>query len=134
MHPCTTKLSAPQTFDKFIIFTMILQYWNARPQRGGHPHSFHGSPWENGYCESFNGKLCDELFNGEIFHNLKEAKVVIDQWRYHYNTVRSHSSLGYRPASVTWVAPSETISGSTDASGFELSREMIFEILRDAFK
>ena len=56
-----------------------------------------GSPWENGYCESFNGKLRDELLNGEIFYSLKEAKVVIEQWRKHYNTVRPHSSLGYRP-------------------------------------
>jgi transposase InsO family protein len=56
-----------------------------------------GSPWENGYCESFNGKLRDELLNGEIFYSLKEAKIVIAQWRKHYNTIRPHSSLGYRP-------------------------------------
>ena len=56
-----------------------------------------GSPWENGYCESFNGKLRDELLNGEIFYSLKEAKVMIESWRRHYNTVRPHSSLGYRP-------------------------------------
>ena len=56
-----------------------------------------GSPWENGYCESFNGKLRDELLNGEIFYSLKEARIVIEQWRRHYNTVRPHSSLGYRP-------------------------------------
>jgi transposase InsO family protein len=56
-----------------------------------------GSPWENGYCESFNGKLRDELLNGEIFCSLKEAKVLIEQWRHRYNTVRPHSSLGYRP-------------------------------------
>ena len=56
-----------------------------------------GSPWENGYCESFNGKLRDELLNGEIFYSLKEARIVIEQWRNHYNTVRPHSSLGYRP-------------------------------------
>ena len=56
-----------------------------------------GSPWENGYCESFNGKLRDELLNGEIFYTLKEAKIVIENWRRHYNTVRPHSSLGYRP-------------------------------------
>ena len=56
-----------------------------------------GSPWENGYCESFNGKLRDELLNGEIFCSLKEAKVLIEQWHHHYNTVRPHSSLGYRP-------------------------------------
>ena len=56
-----------------------------------------GSPWENGYNESFNGKLRDELLNGEIFYTLKEAKVVIESWRIHYNTVRPHSSLNYRP-------------------------------------
>lgn len=56
-----------------------------------------GSPWENGYNESFNGKLRDELLNGEIFYSLKEAKIIIEQWRQHYNTKRPHSSLGYRP-------------------------------------
>ena len=56
-----------------------------------------GSPWENGYCESFNGKLRDELLNGEIFYTLNEAKIVIEAWRRHYNTVRPHSSLRYRP-------------------------------------
>ena len=56
-----------------------------------------GSPWENGYCESFNGKLRDELLNGEIFYTLKEAQVVIESWRRYYSTVRPHSALGYRP-------------------------------------
>lgn len=56
-----------------------------------------GSPWENGYCESFNSKLRDELLNGEIFYSLQEAKVVIETWRIHYNTQRPHSSLGYKP-------------------------------------
>ena len=56
-----------------------------------------GSPWENGYNESFNGKLRDELLNMEIFYTLKEAKVLIERWRRDYNTVRPHSSLGYRP-------------------------------------
>ena len=56
-----------------------------------------GSPWENGYAESFNGKLRDELLNGEIFYTLKEARVLIERWRQHYNRVRPHSSLGYRP-------------------------------------
>lgn len=57
-----------------------------------------GSPWENGYCESFNGKLRDELLNGEIFYTLKEAQIMIEAWRRHYNTIRPHSSLGYRPS------------------------------------
>jgi transposase InsO family protein len=62
-----------------------------------------GSPWENGYNESFNSKLRDELLNGEIFYTLTEAKVLIEQWRRHYNTIRPHSSLGYKPpAPVTW--------------------------------
>jgi putative transposase len=56
-----------------------------------------GSPWENGYCESFNGKLRDECLNGEIFYSLKEAQVVIEKWRVVYNTLRPHSALGYRP-------------------------------------
>ena len=56
-----------------------------------------GSPWENGYIESFNGKLRDELLNQEIFMTLEEAKVLIEQWRREYNQVRPHSSLGYRP-------------------------------------
>ena len=56
-----------------------------------------GSPWENGYIESFNGKLRDELLNREIFTTLLEAKVLIEQWRREYNQVRPHSALGYRP-------------------------------------
>ena len=56
-----------------------------------------GSPWENGYVESFNGKLRDELLNMEVFNTLLEAKVLIEQWRVHFNTVRPHSSLNYRP-------------------------------------
>jgi transposase InsO family protein len=56
-----------------------------------------GSPWENGYIESFNGKLRDELLDGEIFYTLKEAQVLIEDWRRHYNTQRPHSSLNYRP-------------------------------------
>ena len=63
-----------------------------------------GSPWENGYCESFNSKLRDELLNGEIFYSLEEAKVIIESWRRHYNTVRPHSSLGYRvPAPQVFI-------------------------------
>ncbi len=64
-----------------------------------------GSPWENGYNESFNGKLRDELLNGEIFYTLKEAKVLIEAWRRHYNTVRPHSSLGYRPPAPETILP-----------------------------
>jgi putative transposase len=64
-----------------------------------------GSPWENGYNESFNGKLRDELLNGELFDTLREAQVLVERWRKHYNQVRPHSSLGYRPpAPVAWLA------------------------------
>lgn len=63
-----------------------------------------GSPWENGYNESFNGKFRDELLNGEIFYSLKEAQVLIERWRFEYNTFRPHSSLGYRPpAPEAWL-------------------------------
>jgi len=56
-----------------------------------------GSPWENGYIESFNGKMRDEFLNGEIFYSLKEAEILIEQWRVEYNTIRPHSALGYKP-------------------------------------
>jgi transposase InsO family protein len=62
-----------------------------------------GSPWENGYIESFNGKLRDELLNWEIFTTLKEAKVLIEQWRQEYNHIRPHSSLGYRPPALDTI-------------------------------
>jgi putative transposase len=66
-----------------------------------------GSPWENGYCESFNSKLRDEFLNGEMFYSMKEIRVLANRWRVHYNTVRPHSSLGYRPpAPEAWVAKS----------------------------
>jgi putative transposase len=67
-----------------------------------------GSPWENGYCESLNGKLRDELLDREIFYSLQEAQVLIEAWRRHYNTVRPHSALGYRPpapGAVPWPGP-----------------------------
>jgi putative transposase len=63
-----------------------------------------GSPWENGYNESFNGKLRDERLNGEIFYTLREAQVLIEQWRREYNTIRPHSSLNNRPpAPEAWL-------------------------------
>jgi transposase InsO family protein len=64
-----------------------------------------GSPWENGYVERFNGKLRDELLNGEIFYTLREAKILIERWRMHYNQVRSHSALGYRPPAPAATLP-----------------------------
>jgi putative transposase len=65
-----------------------------------------GSPWENGYVESFHGKLRDELLNGELFDTLWEAQVLLEQWRREYNAIRPHSSLGYRPpAPEAWSRP-----------------------------
>ena len=64
-----------------------------------------GSPWENGYNESFNGKLRDELLDREIFYTLWEAQTLIGQWRHTYNTIRPHSSLGYRPPAPEATAP-----------------------------
>lgn len=64
-----------------------------------------GCPWENGYVESFNGKLRDELLNREIFYTLHEARVLIERWRHHYNTRRPHSSLGYRPPVPEAIKP-----------------------------
>ena len=72
-----------------------------------------GSPWENGYCESFNSKLRDELLDGEIFYTLKEAQIVIEGWRHHYNTVRPHSSLGYNPPAPEAISWPPSQSGST---------------------
>ena len=65
-----------------------------------------GSPWENGYIESFNARLRDELLNGEIFYSLREAQVIIESWRRHYNLVRPHQSLGYRPPAPEVFVPS----------------------------
>ena len=65
-----------------------------------------GSPWENGYVESFNGKMRDELLNGEIFYTLQEAQILIERWRKDYNHFRPHSSLAYRPpAPQAWLIP-----------------------------
>jgi transposase InsO family protein len=70
-------------------------------------------PWENGFIESFNARLRDELLDGEIFYSLREAQVVIESWRRHYNQVRPHASLGYKapapevvvPALAAWSRP-----------------------------
>ena len=64
-----------------------------------------GSPWENGDCESFNSKLRDELLNGEVFYSLREAEVLIESWRRHFNTVRPHSSLRYTPPAPEAILP-----------------------------
>ena len=64
-----------------------------------------GSPWENGYCESFNARLRDELLNGEVFYSLREAQIIIESWRKHYNTKRPRSALGYRPPAPETIVP-----------------------------
>ena len=64
-----------------------------------------GSPWENGYRESFNGKMRDEKLNGELFYTLREAQVVLEMWRQEYNTFRPHSSLGQRPPAPAAALP-----------------------------
>ena len=64
-----------------------------------------GSPWENGYCESFNGRMRDELLNGEVFYSLREAQILIEEWRKHYNTKRPHSALGYKPPAPEAIIP-----------------------------
>jgi transposase InsO family protein len=64
-----------------------------------------GSPWENGYIESFNGKLRDEVLNREVFDTLLEAKVLVERWRLEYNCIRPHSSLGYRPPAPETIVP-----------------------------
>ena len=72
-----------------------------------------GSPWENGYVKSFNGKLRDELLNGELFYTLHEVQVLVERWRQRYNTHRPHSALGYRPPApeTRTVAPISCLSG-----------------------
>ena len=78
-----------------------------------------GSPWENGYVESFNARLRDEFLNGEIFYTLKEAQVLIEAWRRHYNTTRPHSSLRYRPPApeaLLWPAPPASLMGALPAT------------------
>jgi len=76
-------------------------------------------PWENGCVESFNGKLRDELLNGEIFYTLKEAQVLIEAWRRHYNTIRPHSALNYRPPAPevrSWPASPAPLPGARPAT------------------
>ncbi|MGA8527016.1 MAG: IS3 family transposase, partial [Candidatus Sulfotelmatobacter sp.] len=76
-----------------------------------------GSPWENGYCESFNGKLRDEFLNGEIFYSLKEAQILTERWRVEYNTERPHSALGYRPPAPQAICAADQPSSSGIITG-----------------
>ena len=81
-----------------------------------------GSPWENGFIESFNARLRDELLNGEIFYTLKEAQIVVESWRHHYNAVRPHASLGYGPSIAQCLTISQARMPRADrARGNELS-------------
>ena len=64
-----------------------------------------GSPWENGFIESFNARMRDELLDGEIFYTLREAQIVIESWRRHYNAVRPHPSIGYRAPAPEVLVP-----------------------------
>ena len=73
-----------------------------------------GSPWKNGYIESFNARLRDELLDGEIFYTLKEAQVLVEDWRRHYNAVRPHSSLQYRPPAPEVLIPQSWPTGSAE--------------------
>ena len=84
-----------------------------------------GSPWENGYCESFNGKLRDECLNGEIFYSLREAQVVIEKWRVVYNTLRPHSALGYgAPAPATFAPQMAALRSPTAPASHHLHYPM----------
>jgi putative transposase len=80
-----------------------------------------GSPWENGYFESFNSKFRDELLNGEIFYTLQEAKVIIENWRRHYNTNRPHFALGYRPPAPEAFMPARPAPQSGPAAPHALT-------------
>ena len=73
-----------------------------------------GSPWENGYCESFNGRLRDEFLNGEIFYSLKEAQILTERWRVEYNTERAYSALGYRPPAPQAILPKQQGHGDME--------------------
>jgi putative transposase len=83
-----------------------------------------GSPWENGYCESFNGKLRGEFLNGEIFYSLREAQVLTERRRLHYNTRRLHLSLAYRPPAPAAISPAAdnheigSLENATELLGF----------------
>ena len=77
-----------------------------------------GSPWENGYIESFNARLRDELLDGEIFYSLREAQIVIESWRRHYNRVRPHAALGYKPPATRGIrARPRRVAGCATSNG-----------------
>ena len=94
-----------------------------------------GSPWENGYIESFNARLRDELLNGEIFYTLREAQIIIESWRRHYNAVRPHASLGYKPPAPEVFVPvlsawpaAPPRPGSAGHAGVSASSQLTFQM------
>ena len=90
-----------------------------------------GSPWENGYVESFNGKLRDELLDREIFYTLTEAQILIERWRREYNTVRPHSALGYRPPAPEAMSPAPLSPAPQGFLGHLIAREYSQEECRN---
>ena len=90
-----------------------------------------GSPWENGYVESFNARLRDELLDGEIFYTLREAQIVIESWRRHFNTIRPHASLGYKPPAPEVFVPAFAAWPAAlrqPASPATLAPSLVFEL------
>jgi transposase InsO family protein len=79
-----------------------------------------GSPWENGYNESFNGRFRDEFLNGELFYTLREAKVLIERWRQEYNAFRPHSSLGDRPPAPVATLPRPPASATLQQAAWAI--------------
>jgi hypothetical protein len=94
--------------------------------------SLPGSPWENGYIESFNGKFRDELLNCEIFETLFETKVLIERWRMEYNTFRPHSSLGYLPPVPETVDLNSNFKGGTKNGG-QVNWHTVTNLLFESF-
>jgi putative transposase len=86
-----------------------------------------GSPWENGYIESFNACLRDELLDGEIFYSLREAQTVIESWRRHYNRIRPHAPEVVVPALAAWPACA-TSNGSASHAGAQASLKLTFQL------
>tara|TARA_B110000003_G_scaffold275075_1_gene316675 strand:+ start:790 stop:1158 length:369 start_codon:yes stop_codon:yes gene_type:complete len=101
--PCPAQQSFPLTAPPEFIAEAVRDWIKAVGAKTAYIEP--GSPWENGYCESFNGRMRDELLNGEIFYSLREAQIIIERWRNHYNTKRPHSALGYRPPAPEAIIP-----------------------------
>ncbi len=102
---CVRHTFVFQIFSQFVrdVARAVQDWINAIGAKTAYVES--GSPWENGYCESFNARFRDEFLNGEIFYSLREAQILIEEWRKHYNTKRPHSPLGYRPPAPEAIVP-----------------------------